>query len=37
VPGTVEPAQLQETLTRAGASLAQLAEVGSHAERFHVK
>jgi chorismate mutase len=37
VPGTVEPAQLHETLTKAGASLAQLAEVGSHAERFHVK
>ena len=37
VPGTVAPAQLHETLTKAGASLAQLAEVGSHAERFHVK
>jgi chorismate mutase len=37
VPGTVEPARLHETLTKAGASLAQLAEVGSHAERFHVK
>ncbi|MBF9196061.1 chorismate mutase [Microvirga terrestris] len=37
VPGHVEPAQLHETLTKAGASLAQLAEVGSHAERFHVK
>jgi hypothetical protein len=37
VPGTVEPAQLRQALTRAGASLAQLAEIGSHAERFHVK
>ena len=37
VPGAVEPARLHETLTKAGASLAQLAEVGSHAERFHVK
>ncbi len=37
VPGTVEPTQLHETLTKAGASLAQLAEVGSHAARFHVK
>ena len=37
VPGTVEPLLLHETLTKAGASLAQLAEVGSHAERFHVK
>ncbi len=37
VPGTVEPAQLQQTLTKAGASLAQLAEIGSHAERFRVK
>jgi chorismate mutase len=37
VPGTVEPAHLQEALTQAGASLAQLAEIGSHAERFRVK
>jgi len=37
VPGTVEPARLHEALTRAGASLAQLVEVGSHAERFRVK
>ncbi len=37
VPGAVEPAQLRQALTRAGASLAQLAEIGSHAERFHVK
>ncbi|HZH53801.1 MAG TPA: chorismate mutase [Microvirga sp.] len=37
VPGTVEPAHLHEALTRAGASLAQLVEVGSHAERFRVK
>ena len=37
VPGAVEPARLRQTLTAAGASLAQLAEIGSHAERFHVK
>ena len=37
VPGSVEPARLHEAFTRAGASLAQLVEVGSHAERFHVK
>ncbi len=37
VPGTVEPSRLQESLTRAGASLSQLVEVGSHAERFRVK
>jgi len=37
VPGSVAPSQLHADLTRAGASLAQLAEVGSHAERFHVK
>jgi chorismate mutase len=37
VPGTVEPTQLRQALTKAGASLAQLVEIGSHAERFHVK
>ncbi len=37
VPGTIEPDRLQETLAQAGASLAQLVEIGSHAERFHVK
>ncbi|MGF9760218.1 chorismate mutase [Microvirga sp. 0TCS3.31] len=37
VPGHVEPLLLHETLTKAGASLAQVAEVGSHAARFHVK
>jgi chorismate mutase len=37
VPGTVEPTQLCQALTKAGASLAQLVEIGSHAERFHVK
>ncbi len=36
VPGTVEPARLQEGLTHTGASLSQLVEVGSHAERFRV-
>jgi len=37
VPGTVEPARLHGALTDAGASLAQLVEIGSHAERFRVK
>jgi chorismate mutase len=37
VPGSVEPARLHEAFTGAGASLAQLVEVGSHAERFRVK
>src|SRR5919107_151693 len=37
VPGSVEPGRLHEAFTRAGASLAQLVEVGSHAERFRVK
>ena len=37
VPGAVEPAQLRQALTKAGASLAQLVEIGSHAERFRVK
>ncbi|MFL4997014.1 MAG: chorismate mutase [Microvirga sp.] len=37
VPGTVEPTQLRQTLSKAGASLAQLVEIGSHAERFRVK
>jgi hypothetical protein len=37
VPGTLEPSRLHNALTEAGASLAQLVEVGSHAERFHVK
>jgi chorismate mutase len=37
VPGPVEPARLQESLTHTGASLSQLVEVGSHAERFRVK
>jgi chorismate mutase len=37
VPGAVEPTPLRQALTKAGASLAQLVEIGSHAERFHVK
>jgi chorismate mutase len=37
VPGTLERPQLREALTEAGASLADLVEIGSHAERFHVK
>jgi hypothetical protein len=37
VPGTLQPSDLQGALTKAGASLSQLVEVGSHAERFHVK
>ncbi|MCB8822959.1 chorismate mutase [Microvirga rosea] len=36
-PGALPAAQLQTALTDAGASLAQLVEIGSHAERFHVK
>lgn len=37
VPGGIEPARLHQELTDAGASLVQLAEIGSHAERFRVK
>jgi hypothetical protein len=37
VPGTLQPSELQSALTKAGASLSQLVEVGSHAERFRVK
>jgi chorismate mutase len=37
VPGSVEPSRLHRELTEAGASLVQLVEIGSHAERFHVK
>ncbi|GEO12681.1 chorismate mutase [Microvirga aerophila] len=37
VPGTLQPSDLQNALTKAGASLSQLVEVGSHAERFRVK
>ena len=37
VPGAVEPARLQESLTHSGASLSQLGEVGSRAERFRVR
>lgn len=37
VPGTLGPDRLHDALTEAGASLAQLAEVGSHAERFRVE
>jgi len=37
VPGTVEPSRLHGALTDAGASLSELVEIGSHAERFRVK
>jgi chorismate mutase len=37
VPGTLQPSELRSALTKAGASLSQLVEVGSHAERFRVK
>ncbi|MGO4707007.1 chorismate mutase [Microvirga sp. 2MCAF38] len=37
MPGHVERDELHGALTRAGASLTGLTEVGSHAERFHVK
>jgi chorismate mutase len=36
-PGSLAPGDLREPLARAGASLASLVEVGSHAERFRVK
>ncbi|MBZ6077709.1 chorismate mutase [Microvirga puerhi] len=36
-PGTIAASHLHTALTDAGASLAQLVEVGSHAERFRVK
>lgn len=37
MPGSLDPATLTEALARSGAALAHLVEVGSHAERFHVK
>jgi chorismate mutase len=37
VPGTLQPSELRSALTKAGASLSQLVEVGIHAERFRVK
>jgi chorismate mutase len=37
MPGQVPPADLEAALARSGTALASLAEVGSHAERFHVK
>jgi hypothetical protein len=36
VPGTVEPATLRSTLDQAGAGVVDIAEVGSHAQRFSV-
>src|SRR5215204_4400599 len=36
VPGTVEPATLRSTLDEAGAGVVDIAEVGSHAQRFSV-
>jgi chorismate mutase len=36
VPGNLDPAVLRRALTEAGASLADLAEIGSHAARFRV-
>ncbi len=35
-PGSLAPEALREALSREGAALAQLVEVGSHAQRFHV-
>ncbi|MET0744533.1 MAG: hypothetical protein ABWY78_14275, partial [Microvirga sp.] len=35
-PGDLDPASLRDTLTGAGASLADLVEIGSHAARFRV-
>jgi chorismate mutase len=37
MPGSVEPDALCEAAAKAGAGIADLAEIGSHAERFHVK
>jgi chorismate mutase len=37
LPGTVDPEDLRRSAASAGAGLADLAEIGSHAERFHVK
>ena len=37
LPGTVEPDALRRSAASAGAGLADLAEIGSHAERFRVK
>jgi chorismate mutase len=37
VPGTVKPAALRAALDKAGAGVVDIAEIGSHAERFRVK
>jgi chorismate mutase len=37
LPGSVEPDALRRSAASAGAGLADLAEIGSHAERFRVK
>jgi chorismate mutase len=37
VPGALSPNELRTTLAQAGSAFASLVEVGSHAERFHVK
>jgi len=36
-PGTLAPDELRASLGQAGSTFASLVEVGSHAERFHVK
>jgi chorismate mutase len=36
-PGALAPDELRATLAQAGSAFASLMEVGSHAERFHVK
>ena len=37
MPGTAAPERLRDSLDKAGASLSELTEIGSHAERFRVK
>src|SRR4051812_28375000 len=36
-PGAVDPARLRAALDEAGAGVVEIAEIGSHAERFRVK
>ena len=37
LPGERDRKTLQEAIDKAGSSVGELVEVGSHAERFHVK
>ena len=36
-PGTMDPEALRQAVGASGSGISELAEVGSHAERFHVK